>query len=107
MRDLLAMAAEQGCETLVFTVDMPVPGTRYRDAHSAMSRPFAASRSFLQVMGKPRWAWDVGICGRPHRLGNIAPVLGKNSGLTDFMGWLAQNFDPAINWRDLEWIRST
>lgn len=107
MRDLLAVAAGQGCETLVFTVDMPVPGARYRDAHSAMSGPFAASRRLLQAMGKPRWAWDVGVRGRPHRLGNVAPVLGKNSGLTDFMGWLAQNFDPAITWRDLEWIRST
>ncbi len=107
MRDLLAVAAQQGCETLVFTVDMPVPGARYRDAHSGMSGPFAASRRLLQAMGKPRWAWDVGVRGRPHRLGNVAPVLGKNSGLTDFMGWLAQNFDPAITWCDLEWIRST
>src|SRR3546814_19713105 len=47
------------------------------------------------------------LCGRPHRLGNVAPVLGANSGLTDFMGWLAQHFDPSIEWRDLEWIRST
>lgn len=107
MRDLLTVAAEQGCETLVFTVDMPVPGARYRDAHSGMSGPFAPSRRLLQAMGKPGWAWDVGVCGRPHHLGNVAPVLGKNSGLTDFMGWLAQNFDPAIAWRDLEWIRST
>src|SRR3546814_19076747 len=58
-------------------------------------------------MGKPGWAWDGGVRGRRHRLGNVAPVLGANSGLTDFMGWLAQNFDPSIEWRDLEWIRST
>lgn len=106
MRDLLAVAAEQGCETLVFTVDMPVPGARYRDAHSGMSGPFAPARRLMQAMGKPGWAWDVGLRGRPHRLGNVAPVLGANSGLADFMGWLAANFDPAIEWRDLEWIRS-
>src|SRR3546814_371272 len=107
MRDLLAVASEQGCETLVFTVDMPVPGARYRDAHSGMSGPFAPARRLLQALGRPGWAWDVGVCGRPHRLGNVAPVLGANSGLTDFMGWLAQNFEPSIEWRDLEWIRST
>ncbi|MFD0849009.1 FMN-dependent L-lactate dehydrogenase LldD [Sphingosinicella xenopeptidilytica] len=107
MRDLLAVAAEEGCETLVFTVDMPVPGARYRDAHSGMSGPLASSRRLLQAIKKPAWAWDVGVCGRPHRLGNIAPILGTNSGLTDFMGWLAKNFDPSIQWRDLEWIRST
>lgn len=106
MRDLLAVAAEQGCETLVFTVDMPVPGARYRDAHSGMSGPFAPARRLMQALGKPGWAWDVGLRGRPHRLGNVAPVLGANSGLADFMGWLAANFDPAIEWRDLEWIRS-
>lgn len=106
MRDLLAVAAAQGCETLVFTVDMPVPGARYRDAHSGMSGPYASTRRLLQSVTRPKWAWDVGIRGRPHRLGNVAPVLGANSGLTDFMGWLAANFDPAIEWRDLEWIRS-
>lgn len=107
MRDLLAVAAEEGCETLVFTVDMPVPGARYRDAHSGLSGPYAPIRRIMQAMGKPRWAWDVGLWGRPHRLGNVAPVLGPDSGLTDFMGWLTANFDPAIEWRDLEWIRST
>ena len=106
MRDLLAVAAEQGCDTLVFTVDMPVPGARYRDEHSGLSGPFGSARRLLQAVGKPRWAWDVGIRGRPHRLGNVAPVLGSNSGLDDFMGWLAANFDPAIEWRDLEWVRS-
>lgn len=106
MRELLAKAADEGCETLVFTVDMPVPGARYRDAHSGLSGPLASARRLLQAMGKPRWAWDVGLRGRPHSLGNIAPVLGRESGLTDFMGWLAANFDPAIEWRDLEWIRS-
>lgn len=105
MRDLLAIAAEHGCKTLVFTVDMPVPGARYRDAHSGLSGPRASLQRVMQAMGKPGWAWDVGLRGRPHQLGNVAPVLGSDSGLTDFMGWLADNFDPAIEWKDLEWIR--
>ncbi|HEX8446078.1 MAG TPA: FMN-dependent L-lactate dehydrogenase LldD [Sphingomonas sp.] len=105
MRDLLARAKAQGVTTLVFTVDMPVPGSRYRDAHSGMSGPNAALRRLLQAMAHPRWAWDVGVRGRPHILGNIAPVLGKTSGLEDFMGWLGANFDPAIEWKDLDWIR--
>jgi len=106
MRDLLVMAREQGAEALVFTVDMPVPGARYRDAHSGMSGPNAPLRRVLQAMGKPGWAWDVGINGRPHRLGNLEPVLGKASGLNDYMGWLGANFDPSILWSDLDWIRS-
>jgi L-lactate dehydrogenase (cytochrome) len=107
MRDLLAIAKDQGCTALVFTVDMPVPAARYRDAHSGLSGPAAPLRRFLQALGKPSWAWDVGIHGRPHRLGNVAPVLGVNSGLQDFMGWIGANFDPRIRWEDLDWIRST
>jgi L-lactate dehydrogenase (cytochrome) len=106
MRDLLATARDQGAEALVFTVDMPVPGARYRDAHSGMSGPNAALRRVLQAMGKPGWAWDVGLNGRPHRLGNLEPVLGKASGMNDYMGWLGANFDPSITWSDLDWIRS-
>jgi len=105
MRDLLARAAAAGATTLVFTVDMPVPGARYRDAHSGMSGPNAAARRLAQAMFKPAWAWDVGVMGRPHALGNVAPVLGESSGLEDFMGWLGANFDPSIQWKDLEWIR--
>ena len=105
MRDLLIRAREAGATALVFTVDMPVPGARYRDAHSGMSGPNAAARRLVQAMFKPAWAWDVGVMGRPHTLGNVAPVLGKTSGLEDFMGWLGANFDPSIQWKDLEWIR--
>lgn len=105
MRDLLAKAADAGATALVFTVDMPVPGARYRDAHSGMSGPNAAARRLMQAVFKPQWAWDVGVMGRPHTLGNVAPVLGKNSGLEDFMGWLGANFDPSIQWKDLDWIR--
>ena len=105
MRDLLARASAAGATALVFTVDMPVPGARYRDAHSGMSGPNAAARRMVQAMFKPQWAWDVGVMGRPHTLGNVAPVLGENSGLEDFMGWLGANFDPSIQWKDLEWIR--
>jgi L-lactate dehydrogenase (cytochrome) len=106
MKDLIATAKANRAEALVFTVDMPVPGARYRDAHSGMSGPNAPLRRMWQAMTHPRWAWDVGLRGRPHLLGNLAPVLGKDSGLNDYMGWLGTNFDPTIQWRDLEWIRA-
>ncbi|HTW33943.1 MAG TPA: FMN-dependent L-lactate dehydrogenase LldD [Rhizomicrobium sp.] len=105
MRDVLQIARDLGVTTLVFTVDMPVPGSRYRDAHSGLSGPNAPLRRMQQACTHPAWAWDVGLMGRPHSLGNVAPVLGKKSGLEDFMGWLGANFDPSIEWRDLEWIR--
>ena len=106
MRDLLATAQAAGVKTLVFTVDMPIPGARYRDARSGMSGPRAPLRRILQAIGKPAWAWDVGLHGRPHRLGNLEPLLGKASGLNDYIGWLGANFDPSIMWKDLDWIRA-
>lgn len=105
MRNALERAQAAGCSTLVFTVDMPVPGARYRDAHSGMSGPNAAMRRYLQSVTHPQWAWDVGLNGRPHDLGNISAYRGEPTNLQDYIGWLATNFDPSISWQDLEWIR--
>ncbi|MFL1512718.1 FMN-dependent L-lactate dehydrogenase LldD [Pseudomonas prosekii] len=105
MRNALERAKAAGVKNLVFTVDMPTPGARYRDAHSGMSGPFASSRRMLQAMTRPDWAFNVGLMGRPHDLGNISAYLGKAVTLEDYMGWLANNFDPSISWSDLEWIR--
>lgn len=107
MRNVLERAWAAGARTLVFTVDMPVPGARHRDAHSGMSGPHAALRRIWQAVCHPRWAWDVGLCGRPHDLGNVSAYLGHRIGLEDYIGWLGKNFDPAIGWRDLEWIRES
>lgn len=106
MRHALERAQAAGVSTLVFTVDMPTPGARYRDAHSGMSGPNAALRRLWQAATHPRWAWDVGLHGRPHDLGNVSVYLGKPTGLADYIGWLGANFDPSISWKDLEWIRA-
>ena len=78
MRDLLVQAREAGCAALVFTVDMPVPGSRYRDYHTGLAGSpglKGALRRTVQGALRPGWAWDVGVMGRPHQLGNVAPVL--------------------------------
>lgn len=105
MKNALERAKAAGVKTLVFTVDMPVPGARYRDAHSGMSGPNAAMRRVLQAMVHPRWALDVGVLGKPHDLGNISVYRGAPTKLEDYIGWLGANFDPSISWKDLEWIR--
>lgn len=105
MKNALERAKAAGVTTLVFTVDMPTPGARYRDAHSGMSGPNAKMRRMLQAMTHPLWAWDVGLRGKPHDLGNISTYRGSPTGLEDYIGWLAANFDPSISWKDLEWIR--
>lgn len=105
MKNVLERAKAAGCTTLVFTVDMPTPGARYRDAHSGMSGPWSNIKRYWQAATHPSWALDVGLLGRPHDLGNISNYFGKQIGLEDYIGWLAKNFDPTISWQDLEWIR--
>ncbi|TDE20167.1 alpha-hydroxy-acid oxidizing protein [Vibrio owensii] len=105
MKNVLERAKAAGVTTLVFTVDMPVPGARYRDMHSGMSGPNAAMRRVFQAMRHPSWALDVGVLGKPHDLGNISTYHGEPTKLEDYIGWLGANFDPSISWKDLEWIR--
>jgi len=110
MRELLAEARQAACPVLVFTVDMPQPGSRYRDQRSGLagaSGPLGALRRVAQAAVKPGWAWDVGLFGKPHSLGNVAPVLGAKTGLEDFFAWMAANFDPSVTWKDLDWIRES
>lgn len=110
MKDLLAKAKAARCPALVFTVDMPVPGSRYRDYRSGLAGApglMGALRRAWQGVLRPEWAWDVGVRGRPHSLGNVAPVLKGNTGIEDFLGWMRNNFDPSVTWRDLDFIRES
>jgi L-lactate dehydrogenase (cytochrome) len=107
MEDLLAAASGAGCSALLFTVDMPLPGTRYRDYRSGLAGApgtLGHLRRVGQALTRPRWAWDVGVRGRPHSLGNVAPVLGSKSGLDDFFAWMRSNFEPAVDWSDIAWV---
>ena len=108
LEDLLRIGRDAGCSALLLTVDLPVSGSRYRDVRSGLAVPAsggASFRRFCQSALRPSWAWNVGINGRPHGLGNLEPVLGRNSGLEDYFGWIAKNFDPSITWADLAWVR--
>lgn len=109
MREMMAQAREANCPALLFTVDLPVPGSRYGDYRSGLAGAKGwrgSARRIGQILMRPAWCWDVGLLGRPHNLGNVAPVLGANSGLEDFLGWIGSNFDPSVTWKELDWIRS-
>jgi L-lactate dehydrogenase (cytochrome) len=109
LADMLEQGSEAGCSALLLTVDLPVSGSRYRDVRSGLSVPAglgASFRRFCQSALKPSWAWQVGLHGRPHSLGNLEPVLGAKTGLEDYFGWIAVNFDPSVTWADLAWVRA-
>jgi L-lactate dehydrogenase (cytochrome) len=104
VRDLLAQAREAKCSALLLTVDLPVSGSRYRDLRSGLSGGTRLQRGWQGAM-RPGWAWDVGLRGRPHSLGNLEPVLGSKSGMEDYFGWIGANFDASITWDDVAWVR--
>ena len=105
---LLDEARALGCSALVFIVDMPVPGSRYRDYRSGLAGApglRGAARRAGQALRHPHRAFDVGLQGRPHHLGNVAPALGSKTGLEDFLGWMRGNFASSITWANLAFTR--
>ena len=108
MAEVLAEAQTGGCPVLVFTVDLPVPGARYRDTRNGMIATTAAQRlnQTLDGLAHPAWLWDVQLNGGPHTLGTVAGATKDLKRLMEFFGWIARSFDPAITWADLDWIRA-
>ncbi|HEX6605143.1 MAG TPA: L-lactate dehydrogenase, partial [Sphingomicrobium sp.] len=105
--DMIARARESGCGALLLTVDLAVPGTRYRDYRSGLSGSLRGGLSrFSQAAARPNWAWDVALRGRPLTMGNLESLLGSGAALGDLMGWVAGNFDASVTWKDVEWVRS-
>jgi L-lactate dehydrogenase (cytochrome) len=99
--DMIARAREAGCGALILTVDLAVPGSRYRDYRAAGG----GLRRWSQLLARPEWLWDVGIRGRPISLGNLEDIVGKRAPLSDFQAWIHTNFDPSVTWKDVEWVR--
>jgi L-lactate dehydrogenase (cytochrome) len=104
--DMISRAREAGCGALLLTVDLAVPGTRYRDYRAGLSGSIRGPASRLgQVLARPDWAWDVAVRGRPLTMGNLEPLLGSGAALEDLMGWVSANFDASVTWKDVEWVR--
>ncbi len=108
MRELLARAKTAGCPVLVFTVDLPLPGSRYRDVRSGFTGSSGISGSLntaWQGVTHPAWVWDLYMGGRPHTLGNVQGAIPDGRRVTDFLSWIAKNFDRSVTWADLDFVR--
>jgi L-lactate dehydrogenase (cytochrome) len=107
MAEVLARTAALGCPVLVFTVDLPVPGARYRDVRNGMVAATTAQRASQVIDGlaHPAWLWDVQINGGPHVLGTVAEAAKDLKRLVEFWSWAGRNFDPSVTWDDLAWVR--
>jgi L-lactate dehydrogenase (cytochrome) len=107
VRAMLERAQAAGCEVLVFTVDLPVLGKRYRDLRNGMGArlsPLGKLRLGLDFATHFRWAWDVALRGRPLRFGNLESAT-QLRGLFEQLQWTTAQIDPSVTWKDLEWVR--
>lgn len=110
MRELLGRAKELGCPVLLFTVDLPTPGARYRDVRSGFTGSSGLSGALNTAWDgiiHPAWTWDVFVHGRPHTLGSVVGAVKESRRVTDFLSWVARNFDRSVTWKDLDWVRET
>ncbi|ODT86570.1 L-lactate dehydrogenase [Phenylobacterium sp. SCN 70-31] len=110
MRELLARAKAVGCPVLVFTVDLPLPGSRYRDIRSGFSGAGALEAALTQAwdgVTHPDWTWDVFVKGRPHTLGSVQAAVTEGRRVNDFLSWIARNFDRSVTWKDIDWVRES
>ena len=108
MRELLARAKAVGSPVLVFTVDLPLPGSRYRDVRSGFTGATALQAAMTQLkdgVTHPAWTWDVFVKGRPHTLGSVTGAVTESRSVTDFLSWIARNFDRSVTWKDMDWVR--
>jgi len=108
--DLIRRAKDAGASVLVLTVDLPVVGTRYRDVRNTMSGGGGSwarlRRGLISYALHPDWALEVGLGGKPHILGNVAPYVKDATTPADFSAWANASLDPSVSWADLGWIRS-
>jgi L-lactate dehydrogenase (cytochrome) len=104
---LLQRAWGAGCRTLVFTVDLPLPGMRHRDTRNGMVQSGQRARllKLAQILARPNWVWRVGLRGKPLLFGNLHEYVPAARDLDGFRAFIEAQFDPTVTWTDLDWLR--
>ena len=104
-RDLIRRAKDAGCSALMLTADLTVQGQRHREIKNGLSVPPKVTlRNLFDIASKPRWAWSM-LRAPSRSFGNLAGRIEGTDSLTTLAQWIANQFDPTLNWKDLEWIR--
>jgi L-lactate dehydrogenase (cytochrome) len=102
---LIERAKRANCSALVLTLDLQILGQRHKDLKNGLSAPPKLTlANILNIATKPRWA--LGMLGTPRRqFGNIVGHVKGVSDMSKLSEWTASQFDPALNWNDVEWIK--
>jgi L-lactate dehydrogenase (cytochrome) len=104
-KDILDRAKAAKCNALVLTVDLQVIGQRHRDIKNGMTvPPEIRIRNLIDIASKPAWAWSV-LNGKRKTFGNLAGRVKGMENVNSLATWIGAQFDPALSWKDVEWIK--
>jgi L-lactate dehydrogenase (cytochrome) len=106
IRELIQRAAAAKCNALMLTVDLQVLGQRHADIRNGMTVPPRIKlKNIIDIASKPAWAFSV-LKGKRKIFGNLAGYVKDTTGINSLSQWIAGQFDPALNWKDVDWVRS-
>ena len=102
---LIQRAKDAGCSALVLTLDLQIMGQRHKDIKNGLSTPPKPTlTNLINIATKPRWA--VGMLGTKRRnFGNIVGHVKGLDNMTNLAQWTASQFDPTLDWDDVQWIK--
>jgi L-lactate dehydrogenase (cytochrome) len=106
VKSLIERAAAAKCSALMLTIDLQVLGQRHCDLRNGMTvPPEIRLGNLIDIATKPRWALSIARAGR-RTFGNLAGYARGMENVNSLSRWIQGQFDPAMSWKDVEWIRS-
>jgi L-lactate dehydrogenase (cytochrome) len=105
IESLISRAKAAKCSALVLTLDLQIQGQRHKDLKNGLTAPPKLTvKNILNMMTKPQWC--LGMLGtKRHAFGNIIGHVEDVENMTSFAAWVAEQFDPALSWEDVGWVR--
>jgi L-lactate dehydrogenase (cytochrome) len=105
-KDILSRAIAAKCSALVLTVDLQVLGQRHRDIRNGMTvPPEIRLKNIIDIATKPAWVWSI-LKGKRKTFGNLAGYVKGMDNVNSLAQWTNSQFDPALSWKDVEWIKN-
>ncbi|ENS24380.1 hypothetical protein C086_02587 [Brucella abortus F6/05-3] len=105
VKNLIGRAKAAGCSALVLTLDLQILGQRHKDIRNGLSAPPKFTPKHIWQMATCP-AWCLGMLGTQRRtFRNIAGHAKNVTDLSSLSSWTAEQFDPQLNWSDVEWIK--
>ncbi|ANN66925.1 alpha-hydroxy acid oxidase [Bordetella bronchialis] len=102
---LIDRAKAANCSALMLTLDLQILGQRHKDLRNGLTAPPRLTlRNILNMMGKPAWCYH--MLGTKRRA--FRNIVGHAKGVGDMSSlssWTAEQFDPRLDWGDVEWIK--